>query len=136
MQGIQVIERTGNQIQTQEGKISKSFLPRIIKIFQRVFDLQSGHETIALSHSNITTEDNTNSRKGRVVILVRNTLSCPVLHVNQIPSKYSKGYSSNRADIKSISKTKQRAITPKVRKPELSFLYMKHHLVRFYISTK
>ena len=31
---------------------------------------------------------------------------------------------------------KQRVITPKVRKAELSFLYMTHHLVLFYISTK
>ena len=31
---------------------------------------------------------------------------------------------------------KQRAITPKVRKAELSFLYVTHHLVLFYISAK
>ena len=33
--------------------------------------------------------------------------SCPVLHFYQVPSKYSEGYSSYRADKKSISnKTK------------------------------
>ena len=32
--------------------------------------------------------------------------------------------------------TKQRKRTPKVRKPELSFLYKTRHLVLFYISTK
>ena len=33
-------------------------------------------------------------------------------------------------------KTKQRGITPKVRKPELSLLYVKHCLILFYIATK
>ena len=37
--------------------------------------------------------------------------------------------------MKSIS-NKKREITPKVRKPELSFLYRTRHLVMFYISTK
>ena len=37
------------------------------------------------------------SKKGRVVILVRDTLSCSVLHFYHISSKYSKGYSSYRA---------------------------------------
>ena len=47
------------------------------------------------------------SKKGRVVILVFNTSSRPVLHFYQVPSKYSKGYSSYRANMKSISnKTK------------------------------
>ena len=32
--------------------------------------------------------------------------------------------------------TKQREITPKVRKSELSFLYATRYLVLFYISTK
>ena len=32
--------------------------------------------------------------------------------------------------------TQEREITPKVRKPELSFLYAKYPLVLFYISTK
>ena len=85
-----------------------TFQPSIIKIFQRVFDLQSGHEINGLSLSNITKGDNTKSKKGRVVILVRDTSSGPVLHICQVPSKYSKGYSSYRADEKSISnKTKE-----------------------------
>ena len=42
-----------------------------------------------------------------VVILVHNMSSGPVLHFCQVPSKYSKGYSSYRADTKSFSnKTK------------------------------
>ena len=84
-------------------------------------------------------------------------LSGPVLHFCQVPSKYSKGYLSYRADTKSFpnktkgdnpkskkarvvnlvcDKTKQREITQKVRKPELSFLNVTHHLVLIYISTK
>ena len=50
--------------------------------------------------------------------------------------QFSEGYSSYRADTKSISKTKQREITPKERKPELSLLYMMCHLMLFCISTK
>ena len=84
-----------------------TILPSIIKIFQTVFDLQSGHEINGLSLSNITKGDNAKSKKGRVVILVRDTSSGPVLHFCQVPSKYSKGYSSYRADTKSFSnKTK------------------------------
>ena len=76
------------------------------------------------------------SKKGRVVIFVCDTLSCPVLHIYQIPSKYSKGHLCYRVDTKSISQTKQREITPKVRKAQLSFLYATLRLVLFYISTK
>ena len=84
-------------------------------------------------------------------------MSGPVLHFCQVPSKYSKGYSCYRVDTKSFSnKTKgynsksknarvanlvcdmsshpdlhfyqvQRVITPKVRKPELSILYVTLH---------
>ena len=55
----------------------------------------------------MTKGDNTKSKKGRVVILVRDTSSGPVLHFCPVPSKYSKGYSSYRADTKSFSnKTK------------------------------
>ena len=43
------------------------------------------------------------SKKDRVVILVHDTSSRPVLHFYQVTSKYLKGYSSYRADTKSIS---------------------------------
>ena len=50
---------------------------------------------------------NSKSKEGRIVILVRNMLSCPILQFYQVPSKYSEGYFSYRADDKSISnKTK------------------------------
>ena len=61
------------------------------KIFQRVFDLQSGHEINGLSLSNITKGDNAKSKKGRVVILVRDMSSVPGLHFCQVPSKNPKG---------------------------------------------
>ena len=87
--------------------VCSTFLESIIKIFQRVFDLQSGHEISGSSLSNITKGDNTKSKKDRIVILVRVTSSGPVPHFCQVPSKYSKRYSSYRADEKSISnKTK------------------------------
>ena len=54
--------------------------------------------------SNITKEDNSKSKEGRFVILVRNTSSCPILQFYKVPSK---GFSSYRADEKYISnKTK------------------------------
>ena len=57
--------------------------------------------------SNITKGDNSKSKEGRVVILVRNMSSCPILQFYKVPSKYSEGYSSCRADEKSMSnKTK------------------------------
>ena len=84
-----------------------TFLPSIVKIFQRVFDLQSGHEINGLSLLNITRGDNTKSKKGRVVIFVTDMSSGPVLHFSQVPSKYSKGYLSYRVDTNSFSnKTK------------------------------
>ena len=84
-----------------------TFQPSIIKIFQRVFDLQSGHKINGLSLSDITKGDNAKSKKGRVVILVCDTSLGPVAHFCKVSSKYSKGYSSYRADKKSISnKTK------------------------------
>ena len=59
------------------------------------------------SISNKTKGNNSKSKKARVVILVDEMLSHPVLHFYQVPSKYSEGYLSYRADTKSISnKTK------------------------------
>ena len=57
--------------------------------------------------SNITKGDNSKSKEGRVVNLLRKTSSFPILQFYKVPSKYSEGYSSYRADKKSISnKTK------------------------------
>ena len=110
-------------------------LPNIIKIFQRVFGLQKGHEINGLSLSNITKADNAKSKKGSVVIFVHDPSSGPVLHFCQVSSKYSKGYFSYRADEKSIS-NKTKGDNFKNKEEEFSFLYTTHHLVLFYISTK
>ena len=48
--------------------------------------------------SNKAKGNNSKSKKARVVIFVDKMLSCPVLHFYQVSSKYSKGYSSYRAD--------------------------------------
>ena len=61
--------------------------------------------------------DNAKSKKGRVVILVCDTSSSPVLHFCQVLSKYSKGYSVTE-QTRNLFQTKQREITPKLRKPE------------------
>ena len=112
-----------------------TFLPNILKIFQRVFDLQSGHEINGLSLSKITKGDNTKSKKGRVVILVYDTLSGPVLHFCQVPSKYSQGYWSYRVDTKSFS-NKTKGGNSKSKKARLLILHAICHLVLIYIYTK
>ena len=72
----------------------------------------SRHAYIAILHlranAGATTKgDNSQSKEGTAVILVRNTLSCPILQFYKVPSRCSEGYSSYRADEKSISnKTK------------------------------
>ena len=73
-----------------------AFLPSIIKMFWRVFNLQSPKHNHCQIY--ITMGDNAKSKKGRVVLLVHNKLSRSVLHFYQVPSKYSEGYSSYRAD--------------------------------------
>ena len=78
------------------------------------------------SISNKTKGDNSISKKARIVILVDDTSSHPVLHFYQILWKYSEGYLSYRADMKSVSKTKHREITVKVRKPEMLLLHTTH----------
>ena len=50
-------------------------------------------------------------------------LSRPVLHFYRESTKYCEGYSSYRADTKSNKIQEGEKKTPKVRKPELSFLY-------------
>ena len=104
-----------------------------------MFDLHSGYEINAQSMSNITKGDNAKSKKGRVVIFVRNALSCPVLHFYQVPLKYSERYSSDRADTISFSnKTKGDKYKRKKRKkkPGLLFWYMSFRLILFYIPSQ
>ena len=117
--------------------VLSAFLPRIIKMFWRVVELQSAvrnhcqikqRETMPKARRQscysctwhvfcISTKYHKNVRKGiwvkerkrnqgiiavkhndakskkrRVVILVRDTSSCLILHFYQVPSKYSEGY--------------------------------------------
>ena len=67
------------------------------------------------------------------VILERNTSS---RHLYQASSKYSVGYSCYRAETRSQIQTQEGEITPKVKKPKLSFLYVTCRLVLFFITTK
>ena len=78
------------------------------------------------------------SMKGGVVILVTDTSFHPILHFYQVPSKYSKGYSSYRVDTKSISnKTKRNnSKSKKARVVILLHDMSSCRLVLFYISTK
>ena len=74
-------------------------------------------------------------KKGRVVILVA-THHLVLLYIS---TKYHQNIRKGKRvaePTRNLFKTKQREITPKVRKPELSFLYMTYRLVLFYISTK
>ena len=125
-QNICVTEQTLNLFQTKQRemtpKVRKPELPFLYgtlnlvlfyistkyhKNIPKVFNLQSGHEIKALSMSNITKGNNAESKKGRLVILVQDTSSHPVLHFYQVPSKYSEGYLSYRVDLKPTSnKTK------------------------------
>ena len=112
-----------------------TFLPSIIKIFQRVFDLQIGYKINELSLSNITKGDNAKSKKGRVVILVRDRH----LVLFYISAKYHqnipKGFRVTE-QTQNLFQIKQRVITPKVRKPELSILYATGHLHFYQVSSK
>ena len=112
-----------------------TFLQSIIKIFQRVFDLQSRHEINGLSLLNIRKGDNAKSKKGRVVIFVCDMSSGHVLHFCQVPSKYSIGYSSYRADEKSISNI-TKGDNSKSKKAKVVILVCDMSSVLFYISTK
>ena len=112
-----------------------TFLPSIMKIFQRVFDLQSRQKINGLSLSNITKCDNAKVRKAELSFLY--ATCCLVLFY--ISTKYHRNIPKGiwvTEQTRNLSQIKQRVITPKVSKPELSILYATHHLVLIYISTK
>ena len=142
MQGIRVTERT----YTQKGKIN----PKVRKP-ESSFLYPTCHLALfyisAKYHQNIpkgirVTERAQNqihtrrgSKKARVIILVPETS----LILFYISTKYHqnipKGIRVTERTRNQFQTTNQREITPKVRKPELSFLYASHHLILFYIST-
>ena len=68
-------------------------------------DGYSSYRADTKSISNKTMGKSSKSKEGRVVILVCDTSSRPVQHFYQVhvPSKFSEGYLSYRADMKSIS---------------------------------
>ena len=69
----------------------------------------------------LTKGDNSKSKEGRVVSLVRNKSSCPILLFYKVPSKYSEGCSSYRTDKKSIS-NKTKGDSSKSKKARIVFL--------------
>ena len=82
----------------------------------------------------LTKGDNAKSKKDRVVILLCDMPPCPVLHFYQIPSKYSKGYLSYRADTKPISnKTKGNYSKSKARVVVLVHDTLSRPILHFYL---
>ena len=87
-----------------------------------VFDLQRGHEINGLSVSNIKREKTQKERKAELSFLY--ATRCLVLFY--ISAKYHRTIPKGipvTEQTRNLFQTKQRKITPKVRKPELSFLY-------------
>ena len=144
LKGVCVTEQMGNQFQTQEGEITpKVRKPKLSFLYVAghlvLFyistkyhqNIPKGYSTYRAdtkslhNHSQIQQREIMPKVRKAVVIFVSHTLSCSVLYFYHIPSKYSKGYSSYRADTRSISKIKEREITPIVRKPECHFC-MRH----------
>ena len=83
-------------------------------------------------HLKLSREINSESMKVRVVILVCDTLSWPVLHNCEVSPKYSKVMEQTWNCIWNH----QGEITQKVLKRELSFLYTTHGHDLFYITVK
>ena len=104
------------------------------QVSSKYHERYSSYRVDMKSNSNTRRGDNSKSKKTRVVILVRNMSFHPVLHFYQVSSKYSKGFSCYT--IRNQIQTQDVAITQKVRKQELSFLYITRYLILFYISTK
>ena len=71
----------------------------------------------------------------RLVILLGDTSSHPVLHFYQVSSKYCEGYSSYRADRKSNSNIR-RGDNSKNKKARVVILVCTCRLILFYIATK
>ena len=82
----------------------------------------------------MTKGDNAKCKKDCVVFLYATQSSSPVLHFYQVPKNILKGIQVTERTL-NLFRTKQRKITPKVRKPVLPFLYATR-LLLFYISTK
>ena len=91
------------------------------KISPKCIPLTERTRNQCLPQSNITKGANAKSKKGRLVFLVRNMSSHPVLHFYQVTSKYSQGYWSYSVDKKSIS-NKTKGINSKSKKARVVIL--------------
>ena len=90
--------------------MSSSPLLHFYQVPSKYSEGYSSYRADKKSFSNKTKGDNAKSKKARVVILVCDMSSGPVLHFYQVSSKYSNGYSSYRADNKFYAD----AIHPKI----------------------
>ena len=119
------------------GDTSSRLVLHFYQVSSKYCDGYSSCRADTKSNLNTRRGDKSKSNKARVVILVPNMSSHPVLHFYLVSSKYSEGYSCNRVNTKSNSnQTGGGGVTTKVRKPKLSFLYVTCRLILFYISTK
>ena len=154
LKGIRVTEQTRNLFQTKQREITPkvrkpelSFLyatrPFILfyistkyhKNIPKGIRLTEQTQNQCIFTVNITKRDNAEKRKAELSFLY---VTHPLILL-YISTKY---HQSNPKGIwviertRNLFQTKQREITPKVRKLELSFLYATLPLVLFYISTK
>ena len=99
--------------------LDTSFCPvlHFYQVSSKYCDGYSSYSAETKFISNKTKGNDFKSKKVRVVILVRNMLSCPVLHCYQVSSKYSKEYSSYSADKKFYANANR--IHPKNMSPTL-----------------
>ena len=84
-----------------------TFLPSTIKIFQRVFELQSGHEIFLIKQRVITPK----VRKPELSILY--AIHVLIYISTKYHKKYSKGYSSYKGDKKFYANADTNGIRPK-----------------------
>ena len=142
-----VTEQTRNLFQTKQGDHSKSKNARVVILVRNTssgpilhfYQVSSKYSKGSLTYradtilSNITKGDNAKSKKARVVILVRNTSSGPILHFYQVSKKYSKGSLTYRAD--TILSNITKGDNAKSKKDRIAIL-VRDILVLFYISAK
>ena len=135
LKSIRVIERTWNLFQTKQREITPkirkpqlSFLyvtHRLVLFYISTKYHQNIPKGIRITERTrnqciitvIYKRDNAKSKKGRVVILVCDMQSGPVLHFYQVPRNIPKGIQLTERK-QNVFQTKQREIIPKVRKPE------------------
>ena len=88
-------------------ELSFLYTTRRLVLFYISTNRRSSHRADTKSFSNKAKGDNSKSKTTRVVNLVSDTSFRPVLHFYQVSSKYSKGYSSYKADKKFYADAKR-----------------------------